>query len=126
MGNGVNMRTCRRFEIPGAEGKYKKMGLLVLRKGFSEIYPVINLSKGGLAFLCNRKLNEGDRVVVQLQVPDETTMDLKSIVTNQRLWTDGESIVTGVKFMPFGKRSTSNPMEMLDILRALDAKYGKD
>ena len=126
MGNGANMRTCRRFEIPGAEGKYKKMGLLVLRKGFSEVYPVINLSKGGLAFLCNKKLNKGDKVMVQLQAPDEPPMDLRSVVTNQRLWTDGESMVTGVKFMLFGKRSGSNPMEALDILRRLDVQYGKD
>jgi hypothetical protein len=46
MVQGVKKRRARRFEIPGGKGKYKKTGLLVLIKGFSAAYPVVNVSKG--------------------------------------------------------------------------------
>lgn len=80
----------------------------------------------GLAFLCSRRLREGDKVVVRLQIPDESAMDLRAVVMNQKLQKGGEPMATAIRFMPFGKRSRSNPTKNLDTLRKLDAKYGKD
>ena len=60
-----------------------------------------------------------------MQAPDEPPLDLRSIVTNQREWTDSGLKVTGVKFMPFGIRRGSNTREALDVLRKLDEKYGE-
>jgi len=72
----VERRKCRRFEMPGAKEKYKKTGLLAFRKGFSEAYPVVNVSKGGLGFVCEGRFGWSKKVMVQLPVPEETPWNL--------------------------------------------------
>lgn len=126
MAYGINKRRCRRFEIPGAEGRYKKTGLLVFVKGFSEPCPVINVSKGGLSFTCDKKLSIGEKVVVQLLAPNEPPLRLNSIVRRQEQIMGSEKKFTGVEFMPFGGRHGRNARESLDVLRKLDEKYGVD
>ncbi len=126
MAKYVEKRKCRRFEIPGAEVKYKKIGLLILIKDFSKSCPVLNVSKGGLAFMCEKKLRRGMKLMVQLLVPDEIPLNLRSKVQWQ-----GESAGTvfrtlGVQFMPFGPRRNWNPVDALDVLGRLDEQYGKE
>ena len=65
MAHGIERRRCRRFDIPGAEVKFKKRGLLVFVQAFSEPYPASKVSKGGIAFTCDKKLSNGTKVVVQ-------------------------------------------------------------
>ncbi len=126
MAKYVEKRKCRRFEIPGAEVKYKKLGLLILIKGFSKPCPVLNVSKGGLAFMCEKKLRRGMKLMVQLLVPNEIPLNLRAKVQWQ-----GESAGTvfrtlGVQFMPFGPRRNWNPVDALDVLGRLDEQYGKE
>ncbi len=54
---GVQRRECRRFEIPEAKGRYRRTGLLVALRGFSKLYAVTDVSKGGLAFVCEEKFS---------------------------------------------------------------------
>ena len=117
-------RRYGRFEIPGAEGRYKKTGLLVLVKGFSEPCPVVNISKGGLSFTCDRKLSNGKNLVVELMAPDEVPLRLESIVRRQDRIMGSDKRFTGVEFIPFGGRSRWNTSESLGILGKLDEKYG--
>jgi len=125
MAKYVEKRKCRRFEIPGAEVKYKKIGLLSLNKNFSEACPVLNVSKGGLAFMCEKKFRSGTKLMVQLLAPNEIPLNLRAKVQWQ-----GESAGTvfrtlGIQFMPFGPRRGWNPVEALDVLGKLDEQYGK-
>jgi hypothetical protein len=127
MYHGIEKRRCRRFEIPGAEAKYKKTGLLALFfNGFSEPHPVINVSKGGLAFVCDKKLSKGKKLVVQLMVPDKIFLNLNAVVRRQEITVGSDRRLTGVEFMPFGGRNVWNTRESLDVLRKLDEKHGND
>jgi len=122
----VERRRCRRFEIAGAQVRYKKTGLLVFKKEFSEAYPVVNVSKGGLGFLCDEKLRRGQKVMVELLVPDESPLSLRGQVRWQGQPVPGGNIMVGVAFLPFGTHRALNPLEALDVLRRLDARYGKE
>lgn len=122
---GSNRRVCKRFEIPGAEGKFKKSGLMVFMKGFSEPCQVLNVSKGGLAFLCDKRFEKNEKVVVQLIAPGEEPMSFNSIVRRQSSYQLSDALFTGVEFTPFGKSRGSNPKEYLNVLRRLDKKYGE-
>ena len=125
MVQGVKKRRARRFEIPGGKGKYKKTGLLVLIKGFSAAYPVVNVSKGGLALVCEEKLDQGKKVMVQLLAPNEKPLNLRARVRWRRQ-TDSGDMLLGVEFMPFTGRRGHNSLEELDVLRRLDVQYGKE
>ncbi len=125
MVQGVEKRRCRRFEIPGGKGRYKKTGLLVFVKGFSKAYPVVNVSKGGLAFVCEEKLGQGKKVTVQLLAPNENPLHLRAQVQWQERSAGSAGMIVGVQFMPFSDRRGQNSHEALDVLRRLDAQYGK-
>ena len=117
-------RRCRRFEIPGAKAKFRKRGLLVSVQAFSEPCPVINVSKGGMAFICSKKLSTGKKLLVQLLVPNETPLSLKCIVRGQEQVMGSGKKFTRIELMPFGGRHGWNAREKLDVLRSLDQKYG--
>ena len=119
----VERRRCRRFEIPDAKVRYKKIGLLVFRKASSTTYPVVNVSKGGLGFVCDEKFRQGQKVMLQLLAPKETPLNLLAQIRWQGQ-VRADTIV-GVKFMRFGWRKGLNSMETLDVLRRLEAQHGK-
>ncbi len=120
----IERRKCGRFEIGGAAVSYKKTGLLAWGKGFSESYPLENISKGGLAFYCNEKLAIGKKLMVQIWVPNETPFSLNAVIRRQAIISGIESKLTGIQFVPFGDRPGWNTLDSLEILRALDKKYG--
>jgi hypothetical protein len=124
MSSGIERRECRRFEIDGAEVRYKKTGLLSWGKGFSKSYLLTGISKGGLSFYCNKKLSIGKNLMLQIRVPNEAPFILNSILMGQMIYPGIESMLTRVQFMPFGDGDGWNTLEALDILRALDEKYG--
>ena len=126
MAYGIEKRRCRRFEIPGAEVKFKKGGLLFFVQAFSEPCPVINVSKGGISFTCDKKLSNGKKLVVQLLIPNETPLNLNSIAQRQEQIMGSEKKLSAVEFMPFGSRYGWNARESLDVLRKLNKKYGGD
>jgi hypothetical protein len=126
MAHDIEKRRCRRFEVPGMEMKFKKGGLLFWIQAFSEPYPVSNVSKGGVAFTCDEKLSNGTKVVVKLLIPDGTLLNLNSIIRRQEQMGGSSKKFTGVEFMPFGGRHGWNKIELLDVLRKLDKKYGGD
>jgi len=123
----IERRKCRRFEIPGGEVKYKKIGLFSFQKDFSEACPVVNVSMGGLSFVCDGRFGRGKKVVVQLLVPKEKPLHLYGRVRWQGQWAGNSTFrVTDVEFMPFGTRRGCNPLEALNVLRRLDAHYDKE
>jgi len=125
MKQDVKKRRTRRFEIPGGKVRYKKTGLLILVKGFSKTYPVVNVSKGGLALVCDERLDRGEKVIVQLLAPNEKPLNLRSRVRWHRQAESGNMLL-GVEFMPFTGRRGHNSLEALDVLRRLDTQYGKE
>jgi len=125
MEQGVKRRRARRFEIPDGKGKYKKTGLFVLIKGFSAAYHVVDVSKGGLSLACDEELNQGEKLMVQLLAPNEKPLNLRARVRWHRQTNSGDMLL-GVEFMPFTGRRGHNSHKALDMLRRLDAQYGKE
>lgn len=126
MTNTAEKRRCHRFDIPGGEGRYKKNGLLSLTRGFSKTSPVCNISKGGLSILCEEKFQRGEKVMVQLLVPDENPLNLISRVRRLEQWSGSGFNALSVEFMPFGNQRGMNPMEALDSLRRLESQFGNE
>ena len=125
MDDEANKRTCHRFEIPEGKGKYKRKGLLALLSGYSKVYPVVNVSKGGLAIECDDAIDRGSKVMVQLLAPGEEPVELSAEVR----WLGagpGGGRVLGVQFNPFGERMGWNPLDMLEVLRRLETTYGEN
>lgn len=125
MVEGAEKRTCHRFVVPDAKAKYKSTGLLVLVKGLSKAYPVVNVSKGGLAFMCDETFPQGQKLVVQLLAPNEIALSFRSSVRWAAQHPESGGSVVGVAFEPFGSRKGWNSLEALDVLRRLDAQYGE-
>ena len=120
----VEKRQCKQFDIYGAEVRYKRKGLTGFISGFSDPCHVLKISKGSLAFYCYKKIRKGEKLLVQLIVPNETILNLNAIVLKQEAIRGCDDRLTGVKFMPFGEGYGWNSSESLNILRKLDHKYG--
>ena len=124
MTNQVEKRRCHRFKVPDGKASYKRGSLLGALMGFSRPYPLANLSKGGLALLCDRKFRRGKKVMIRLFVPGETPMELTATVRWCKRQRIGGKGIVGFSFEIFGSREGDNPIEALDTLRRLDGKYG--
>lgn len=125
MAEGVQRRSCHRFEIPGATAEYKKAGLLAFVTGLSKAYPVANVSKGGVAFLCEEPFSKGQKLTVQLLAPQEVPLKLHAEVRWQGRHQETGGAIVGVAFAPFGPKMGQNSLEDLDVLRRFDEKYRK-
>ena len=121
----IERRSCRRFEIPDTKVRYKKNGLLGFFKGFSEPSPLLNISKGGLAFFCEEKLGKGKKIMLELLAPNETPLNLRARVRWQGHPAGKVTTVVGVQFMPFGSGNSWNSLETLEVLKRLDEQYGE-
>jgi len=118
-------RMCRRFRIPGSSGKVKKVGLFDTLKGFSKEYLVLDLSKGGLAFSCTESFKKNQKITFQLLVPDEPPLNLLSIIRKVGRPDRNGNRFCGIQFFPFANSPDKNPVELLNVLRKLDEKYGE-
>ena len=87
---------------------------------------VCNVSKGGLSILCEEEFHRGEKVMVQLLVPDENPLNLVSRVRRLEQWRSSGFNALSVEFMPFGNRRGWNPLETLDTLRGLESQYANE
>jgi len=125
MANGAKRRRARRFQIPGGKARLKRAGLFSLSRGFSEPFPVGNVSKGGLALRTNERLSKGQKLKIQLLIPNEVPLNMKGVAWRQEEQMEGLYASTGIRFMPFGNRAGWNSSEVLKRLRKLEARYIK-
>jgi hypothetical protein len=127
---GIERRTCVRFEIPGATVSYKVFRLtLKLKKTYGEEFcPVMDLSRGGLRFVCQNKLDINTKIKMKVSVPGERVpLELLGKVR----WSaanPGKSYKyqTGVQFNPYGEKKKQNyPGNLVKII-ALEQKFSND
>jgi len=123
--NGAKRRRARRFQIPGGKVRLKRAGLFSLFQGFSGPFPVGNASKGGLALRTNERFRKGQKLTIQLLIPNEAPLNLKGEAWWQEEQMEGIYATTGIKFMPFGSKAGWNSSEVLEMLRKLEARYIK-
>ncbi len=126
MVQGIEKRTCYRFEVPRGKVEYRKFKMFNFQKGTSIAYRLINLSKGGVSFVCEEVIRKNKKLIIKLLIPDYEPLELLAKVRWQRSSSDGSYLTMGVVFMPFGTGVYMNLMETLNVLRKIDAQYVKD
>jgi len=124
---GIERRACVRFEIPGATVRYKTYRFFPnLKKKYGEEFcPVLDLSRGGLRFVCQNKLDINVKIKMKVSLPGERVpLNLRGKVR----WSaanPGKSYKyqTGVQFNPYGeKRKQNYPGNLVKII-ALEQKF---
>jgi hypothetical protein len=125
--NGVERRTCLRFEIPGATVSYKISKLLpsALEKYLEEFCPLIDISRGGLRFRTNQMLEIDTKLQMHVFVPGERgALVLKGRVrwaASQQA--AGYAYEVGAQFNPYGEKKDQNyPGNLVKII-ALEQKF---
>lgn len=124
---GIERRTCIRFEIPGATVSYKlKKPILVTKGSFAEEFcPTRDLSRGGLRFLSKDELKIGTTIILKISIPGERVpLELHGEVR----WVAPESGTNfnyqiGVQFNPYGEKKGQNYPGSLVKIIALEQKF---
>jgi len=125
--NGIERRTCLRFEIPGATVSYKVSKLLpaVLDKYEEEFCPLLDVSRGGMRFQANHKPDIDAKLIMHISVPGER---VPLVLQGRVRWaTPGEGIgfayQIGVQFNAYGEKKDQNyPGNLVKII-ALEQKF---
>ena len=125
MSQFAERRRYRRFEIPGGEARHKRIAGPAILKHFSKLHPLLNVSVGGLALICEENFSHGEEVIIQLEVPKESPLNLHSKVRWQEPIALSADIIVGFEFKEFGDNKNLNSPELLVAIRRLYAKYIK-
>jgi hypothetical protein len=121
-GNYEHHRTEARIILPGATVSILLRGRTIHDSGVPNSCPLIDISKGGLAFLSDRPLKLGRRVSLILRCTEITnTLCLEGRVVHT-VASDiaGYPYRVGVRFMPFEAKRGCNSPEILEVLTQLE------
>lgn len=123
----ITKRECERFVVFGATLRYKKEAIILGSEEYSEdLYPILDLSLGGLRFVSQNQLKKGTRITLKLLDPYEKEfLVLKGEVKWGGLHS-GQSYPyqIGVQFQPYGQKRGQNPPECRDKLVKLESQFG--
>jgi Tfp pilus assembly protein PilZ len=117
-------RECKRFNIPGTTLFYKKVPLFWGKEAYSNDYfPVLDISRGGLKFLCNDRIGPGESVIVKLNIPGtDEEPEIRAIVRwISRNREQSYRYQTGVSFNSYGTGKKENSIDILSLLKALES-----
>lgn len=123
---GIERRTCIRFEIPGATVSYKmKKPLLTKSSNGEEFCPVIDLSRGGLRFLSQEELKIGTPLIMKISIPGER---VPLELNGQVRWVAPNAGMNyknqiGAQFNPYGEKKGQNYPGALVKIIALEQKF---
>jgi Tfp pilus assembly protein PilZ len=127
--NGPERRTCIRFEIPGSTVSYKLSKLLSSKKAYGEEFcPVLDLSRGGMRFVCQNQIKINTRITMKMSIPGER---IPLVLKGDVRWAapnPGQSYKhqIGVQFNPYGEKKGQNyPGNLVKII-ALEQKFSPD
>jgi hypothetical protein len=125
--NGIERRTCLRFEIPGAAVSYKvsKFMPAVLDKYEEEFCPLLDISRGGMRFHCNHKPDIDSKLTMHISVPGERVPLVLNGLVRWAISADdsGYTYQVGVQFNAYGeKREQNYPGNLVKII-ALEQKF---
>ena len=122
----IERRLCVRFEIPGATVSYRKTGFLSSKTEFDEEFcPVLDLSRGGLRFLCQNELKINGKIELQVSVPGEKIPLAQKGIIRWSSFAAGQSYKhqIGVQFNAYGEKKDQNyPGNLVKII-ALEQKF---
>jgi hypothetical protein len=123
---GIERRTCIRFEIPGSTVSYKLKKHLLTKPSLGEEFcPASDLSRGGLRFLSQEELKIGTAIILKISIPGER---IPLELQGQVRWVapDGGTSYKyqiGVQFSPYGEKKGQNYPGSLVKIIALEQKF---
>ncbi len=121
-------RSCVRFTIHGTTLNYRKKSLFLSKPEYlPDLYPVIDLSRGGARFLSHSRLEPGKSIFVKLNIPNtqcpcEIKATIRWISKNPE---PSYRYQTGISFHPYGTKKNENPVKALYFLEKLEAAQTK-
>jgi len=124
--NGIERRACPRFEIPGATVSCKKGMIFFSKKEYPEEYfPVLNISRGGILFLNQKRLNINSKITMKISIPEE---GVSLILKGQVRWAAlnvgmSYKYQIGVQFNPYGEKKGQNSPSALEKIITLEKKF---
>lgn len=119
-------RISQRFKIPGATVSYRKESWLFKRKSFNEEFlPLLDLSRGGLRFVSQKRLKPGAKLFLQLSIPGERApLGLFGKVRwSARNKTGNYPYQAGVQFNVYGEKKSQNYPGTLVKIISLEQKF---
>lgn len=124
--NSPERRTCIRFEIPGSTVSYKLLKLLSTQRAYAEEFcPVLDLSRGGMRFVCQKPIKCNTKIMMKISMPGER---IPLILKGEVKWAapnPGKSYKhqIGVQLNPYGEKKGQNyPGNLVKII-ALEQKF---
>jgi hypothetical protein len=118
-------RAFDRMKIPGASVIFRRQNRLGFLERFSKPMQLFNLTKSGICFASDKRINKGEPVSVEIRIPGEKELKLYGRVK----WINDNSLehecLIGAQFSAFGNGPGYNPIKSLDRLRILQSKYGE-
>jgi Tfp pilus assembly protein PilZ len=123
----LERRVCERFVVPGSAIAYKVQGFFTRNRPYTDnLFPVTDLSKGGLSFLTDKPLKEGKALSIILHISEkESSLQLEGKIAYVLINPAGSyRYRVGLKFNPFGTKKRFNPLENLKRLEELEKTYG--
>jgi len=115
-------RVCERFEIPGASLVCRFDRKIFKRRDFSEdVFPVLDISFGGVRFLSQRRFQMSAAVTVKISLPEQKDPLIFQGRVVRESPHPGRSYdyQIGVQFSAYGVRRGCNPPENLARLKAI-------
>ena len=115
---GIEKRTCIRFQIPGATVSYQ------FKEHVEEFSPLVDISRGGLKFIGKKPPEINTEVTLNISIPGERIpLTMKGKVQWISYVEAKDQYFIGVEFNPYGEKQGENyPGNMVKII-ALEQKY---
>jgi len=117
-------RACERFVVPWATASYKVEGLISSGHFTEDLFPVVDISLGGLRLLTDNLLKVEARVTLKIFIPgDASALDLKGKVN----WVAPHpersyKYQVGIQFAPYSEKKGENSLEVFKRLKALEER----
>ena len=118
-------RACERFVIPWATASYRVEGLISSGHFTEDLFPVVDISRGGLRLLTDSLLKVDTRVTLKISIPgDAGAVDLKGKVN----WVAPSlersyKYQVGIQFAPYSEKKGENSLEVFNTLKSLEERF---
>jgi len=122
----LEKRLCVRFQIPGAEVKYKKESTFFRKAEFNpEAFPLVDISRGGIRFYSHEIPKFDTHVIVELFIPDDPVpLVLEGTVRWYSPTPDARyKYHLGVQLFPYGEGKGHNPQHVLKRIIDLEKQF---
>jgi len=123
---GKDRRVHKRISIPGATVTYKEGKFYFSKEIYiEEFLPVVEISRGGIRFLCRKLFTNAQKISLKISIPEE---ELPLLLVGRVRWTSSAATMSykyqiGIQFSPYGKRKGQNDPYILKRIITLEKKF---